>query len=117
MSKRLVVPVLVIIIIMGAVALMRARVDYYTEITEYTSKPVAFTEIGWYREDLTGWESSVEEQVEFIEFYFNATAELVVEFETWSFLFDQDIFVPFKSMGLLQIGETTSAALKAWINR
>ncbi|MFA9437002.1 MAG: hypothetical protein ACEROO_07765 [Candidatus Bathyarchaeota archaeon] len=40
-----------------------------------------------------------------------------MKFETWSFLFDQDTFVPFKSMGLLQIGETTSAALDAWINR
>ena len=92
-------------------------VDYYSEITEYTSKPIAFTEMGWYREDITGWESSVEKQAEFIAFYFNATAELTVEFETWSFLFDQDTFVPFKSMGLLQIGETTSVALDAWINR
>jgi len=91
--------------------------DYYTEITEYTSKPIAFTEMGWYREDITGWESSVEEQAEFIEFYFNATVDLEVEFETWSFLYDQDTFVPFKSMGLLQIGETTSDALDAWTNR
>jgi len=91
--------------------------DYYVEITDYTSKPIAFTEMGWYREDITGWESSVEEQAEFIEFYFNATAGLNVEFETWSFLYDQDTFVPFKSMGLLPIGETTSVALDAWMVR
>jgi hypothetical protein len=56
-------------------------------------------------------------RAEFIEFYFNTTAELTMEFETWSFLFVQDTFVPFKSMGLLPIGETTTAAFDAWINR
>ena len=88
--------------------------DYYSEIVSYTSKQIAFSEMGWYRNDITGWESSEEEQVAFIEFYHNATETLPMEFSTWSFLYDQDTFVPFDSMGLLEDGETTSDALDAW---
>ena len=88
--------------------------DYYSEISSYTSKHIAFSEMGWYRNNITGWESSAQEQVEFIEFYQNATGMLPLEFSTWSFLYDPDTFVPFDSMGLLEDGETTSAALDAW---
>jgi hypothetical protein len=88
--------------------------NYYSEIMSYTSKPVAFSEMGWYRDNITGWESSAKEQVEFIEFYQNNTGMLPLEFSTWSFLYDPDTFVPFDSMGLLEDGEPTSAALDAW---
>ena len=88
--------------------------DYYTEITEYTSKPVAFTEMGWFRDGFTGWESSVDEQAEFIDLFFEATEEMPVEFVTWSFLYDPDAQIPFDQMGLLAVGEDSSAALDAW---
>ncbi len=88
--------------------------DYYSEISSYTSKPIAFSEMGWYRNDITGWESSEEKQVAFIEFYYNAVETLPLEFSTWSFLYDPDTFIPFDSMGLLKDGETTSDALDAW---
>ncbi len=88
--------------------------NYYSEILSYTSKPVAFSEMGWYRNDIEGWESSMEEQVEFIEFYWNATETLPLEFSTWSFLYDPDTFQPFDSMGLIEDGEITSDALDAW---
>ncbi len=91
--------------------------DYYTEITEHTSKTIAFTEMGWYRNNITGWESSMDEQIEFIEFYFNATSTLDIEFETWSFLYDPETFAPFDSMGLLRDGETSSTVLDAWKKR
>lgn len=88
--------------------------NYYTEITEYTSKPVAFTEMGWFREGFTGWESSVEEQAKFIDLFFETTSEMPVEFVTWSFLYDPDAQVPFDQMGILAVGEESSAALDAW---
>ena len=70
--------------------------------------------MGWFRYGFTGWESSVEEQVEFIERFYELTDEMPIEFVTWSFLYDQNVQPPFDQMGLLAIGEDSSAALDAW---
>ena len=41
--------------------------DYYSEIKSHTTKPIAFTEIGWHSDaSPTGWESSEKKQAEFI---------------------------------------------------
>ncbi|HEY49806.1 MAG TPA: hypothetical protein G4O13_07155 [Dehalococcoidia bacterium] len=88
--------------------------DYYSEISTYTTKPVAFTEIGWFRDGPSGWESSQEEQAEFISTFFKLTGELEPEIAIWSFLYDQDIESPFETMGLLKVDETSSIALETW---
>jgi|GEM_PF-654815 len=88
--------------------------DYFSEIADYTEKPIAFTEMGWLRDGFTGWESSVEEQAEFIETFFDLTEDIEVEFVTWSFLYDQNAQAPFDQMGLMAVGEETSIAYEAW---
>ncbi|OGO36139.1 MAG: hypothetical protein A2147_08820 [Chloroflexi bacterium RBG_16_57_8] len=75
--------------------------DYYTEIRQHTTKPVAFTEIGWHTASSPrGWESSEAEQAEFVKTFFRLTETLDKELVLWSFLYDQDTFQPFDSMGL-----------------
>ena len=91
--------------------------DHYTEIELHTTKPIAFTEIGWHSAPSPeGWESSEEEQVEFINRFFELTKGMDVEVEVWSFMYSPDIFEPFDSMGLLEGDEETSPAFEAWTN-
>lgn len=90
--------------------------EYYTEIREHTSKPVLFTESGWFREGPVGWESNAEEQAEFINRFFVLTNEVEPEILVWSFLYDQEVQYPFDSMGLLAADEETSPAYRAWKN-
>lgn len=93
-------------------------VDYYTEIKARTTKPLAFTEIGWHSEaSPTGWESSDAEQAEFVVTFFNLTKDLNKELAIWSFMYDQDTFEPFKSMGLRRRGNgTAKPAWDKWLN-
>lgn len=89
--------------------------DYYNEIREYTGKPIVFTETGWFREGpASGWESSAEEQAEFIHRWFGLTDFVDPQFVIWSFMYDPEIDPPFKTMGLIPDGENTSAAWEAW---
>ncbi len=89
--------------------------DHYTEIESHTTKPIAFTEIGWHSATSPeGWESSEDEQVEFIERFFELTKGMDVEIEVWTFMYSPDIFEPFDSMGLLKDDEETSPAFEAW---
>ena len=90
--------------------------DHYTEISAHTTKPIAFTEIGWHAAPSpTGWESSEEEQAEFIRTFFDLTKELNVEIAVWSFMYDPDIFEPFDSMGLIKDDGTKRLAWKEWV--
>ncbi len=59
--------------------------DYLTEITEYTDQPIAFTEMGWFRDGYPGWESSSEEQATFIDRYFELSEPIDPVFTIWSF--------------------------------
>lgn len=87
--------------------------DYYAEIRSRTTKPVAFTEIGWHSEaSPKGWESSEAEQAEFIPAFFNLTRDLHSEFAIWAFVYDQNTAEPFRSMGLRRRGDGT--AKPAW---
>lgn len=90
--------------------------DYYTEIRNYTTKPIAFTEIGWHSEaSPLGWESSEAEQAEFIETFHSITKDLNVEITIWSFLYDQKTIEPFRSMGLLREDGTARPAWDSWL--
>ena len=90
--------------------------DYFTEIQQYTSKPIAITENGWFREAPTGWQpSTVETQAEYINRFFKLLPDPKPEFVFWSFLYDPPIASPvFSTMGLLQAGQQTSPAWEAW---
>ncbi len=88
--------------------------DYLTEIAEYTDQPIVFTEMGWFREGVTGWESTPEEQAEFIERYFELSEPIDPVFTIWSFYYDQGTFAPFNTMGLVDVNMTETAGLEAW---
>ena len=90
--------------------------DHYTEIKSHTTKPIAFTEIGWHSEaSPQGWESSEQEQAEFIETFFNLTSGMDVKIAIWSFLYDPETIEPFNSMGLRRDNGTARPAWDAWI--
>ena len=90
--------------------------DYYTGILAHTGKPVAFTEVGWFREGFPGWESGPEEQAEFIDTFFELTGDLEPVMVVWSFLYDQSVQQPFDTMGLLDVEETHTEAWDAWLS-
>ncbi len=90
--------------------------DYYTaEITQHTSKPIAYTEAGWFRVGVARWESTPEEQARFVSRYLELTKPLNPGLLVWSFLYDQDAGEPFSSMGLLGKDDSTSPAWEAWL--
>ncbi len=93
--------------------------DYYSEIKSHTSKPVAFTEIGWHSEATPeGWESGETEQAEFIAAFFNLTKDLNQELNIWSFMYDPDTVIPFDSMGLRRRSDgAAKPAWDSWITR
>ncbi|MFH1637115.1 MAG: hypothetical protein ABIB71_01690 [Candidatus Woesearchaeota archaeon] len=90
--------------------------DHYTEILLHTTKPVAFTEIGWHSAPSPiGWKSSEAEQAEFIETFFNLTKDMDKEIIIWSFLYDMEIIEPFDSMGLMRKDGTPREAWEKWL--
>jgi len=91
--------------------------DHYTEIKNYTMKPIAFTEIGWHSAaSPVGWESSDQEQSEFVQLFFELTVELDKEIVIWSFMYDNpDIIEPFNSMGSRRSDGTARPAWEAWL--
>jgi hypothetical protein len=90
--------------------------DYYSEISLHTDKSVAFTEIGWHSTaNILGWESSEAEQAEFVTTFFRLIEDLDVELAVWSFLYDQDTYEPFASMGLCSADGMCRPAWDAWI--
>lgn len=90
--------------------------DYYTEIKSHTTKPVAFTEIGWHSAPSPrGWESNEQEQEEFVTTFFDLTENLDKKFVIWSFMYDQDTIEPFNSMGMRNSDGTAKAAWDKWI--
>ena len=90
--------------------------DHYTEIQSHTTKPIAFTEIGWHSEaSPQGWESSQQEQAEFVETFFRLTRDIDVRIAIWSFLYDPEVIEPFRSMGLRCGDGTARPAWDRWI--
>lgn len=90
--------------------------EYYNEIKSHTSKPVAFTEIGWHSAaGPAGWESSEAEQAEFVTTFFQLTGDLNSELAIWSFMYDPQTFEPFNSMGLRRADGTARPAWDEWL--
>jgi hypothetical protein len=90
--------------------------EYYNEIKSHTSKPIAFTEIGWHSAaSPAGWESSEAEQAEFVTTFFQLTRDLNSELAIWSFMYDQQTFEPFNSMGLRRADGTARPAWDEWL--
>ena len=90
-------------------------IDYYSEIAKHTSKPIVFTEAGWFRVGPKGWESSPDEQARFATTYIDLTKGIHPRLLVWSFLYDQTVAEPFTSMGLLGKDNSTSPAWEAWL--
>lgn len=92
-------------------------VDYYDEISEYVSKPIIFTELGWHSEESPmGWESSIEEQAEFVNTFFKLTKNLDMEIAIWSFLYDPETIEPFRSMGMRNEDGSVRPAWESWLS-
>jgi hypothetical protein len=90
-------------------------VDHYLEILEHTSKPIAFTEIGWHSDPApAGWESSQEEQADFVHRLFDLTDELELEIAVWSFMYDLEVLQPFDSMGLIDRAGNEKLSWEVW---
>jgi len=90
--------------------------DYYTEIKTHTTKPIAFTEVGWHSSNSPkGWESNEAAQAGFISNFFALAKNLNKELVIWSFLYDQKTFEPFNSMGLRRADGAAKAAWNEWI--
>ena len=90
--------------------------EYYSEIKSHTSKPLAFTEIGWHSAvSPAGWESSEAEQAEFVAAFFQLTRDLDSELAIWSFMYDPQTFEPFDSMGLRHADGTARPAWAEWL--
>lgn len=91
--------------------------DYYNEIKTHTSKPIAFTEVGWHSDaSPAGWESSEAEQAQFVDRFFSLTGSLNREMVIWSFMYDQNTIEPFKSMGLRRSDGTAKEAWAIWLD-
>jgi hypothetical protein len=89
--------------------------DYYDEILWHTSKPIAFTEIGWPSAgEPKGWESSEIEQAEFVTRFGQLIRNLNLEILIWSFLYDPNTVVPFNSMGLFKRNGVKKTAWEEW---
>lgn len=80
--------------------------NYYLEIAKKTSKPIAFTEVGWPRKN--------NEQIEFIDIFNAQTKSLNPKFLIWPFLYDQNTKIPFNTMGILEKNQSTNPVLKEW---
>jgi hypothetical protein len=90
--------------------------DYYSEIGTRTTKPVIFTEIGWSSGDdnIPGWESSQDEQAEFVSRFFKLTEPLDPKVLIWPFLFDNNYGQPFNNIGLINEDGVRKKAWETW---
>jgi len=89
--------------------------DYYAETRTKTTKPIAFTEIGWHSAaSPAGWESAEEEQAAFVTRFFELTKSLDAELFIWSFLYDQNTIEPFNTMGLISREGNEKTAFNIW---
>jgi hypothetical protein len=92
--------------------------DYYTDIFKHTAKPIIFTEIGWTSSaKVAGWESSEDEQAQFIDRFFALTKELNPQVVIWSFLYDQALAEPFAAMGLITSAGDDKKGLAVFKNK
>jgi hypothetical protein len=90
--------------------------DYYSEINAHTAKTIAFTEMGWHTAPTPiGWEGSEEKQADFVRLFFNYTENVNKEIAIWSFLYDQNVTMPFNSMGFIGTDGNPKLAWNVWV--
>ncbi|MEM3031167.1 MAG: hypothetical protein QXH27_05545 [Candidatus Micrarchaeia archaeon] len=82
--------------------------SYYQRLGGYTSKPVAFTEIGWVSASSAG--SSENEQAEYLVRFLNLTKGMRVEMVNWLFLHEPAAIGG--TAGAMSAAETKTIALK-----
>ncbi|MBA4379715.1 MAG: hypothetical protein C0393_03365, partial [Anaerolinea sp.] len=95
--------------------------DYYTEITEHTSLPVTFTEVGWPSEPLkpapySPFGGSQDEQAAFVRRFFELANGLDLSLALWSFPHDPagQINPAFLSISLRHNNGASKPALAVW---
>lgn len=92
--------------------------DYYSKISSYTDKPVAFTEVGWPSViSASGWSSSVSKQADFVGNFISQTKSLKPAFSIWSFMYDQNLPDPFAGIGLLNSDGSARPGYSAWVEQ
>ncbi|MFN0152682.1 MAG: hypothetical protein ACKVU1_18420 [bacterium] len=92
--------------------------DYYAEIASRTTKPIAFTELGWHvSATIPEWESDEAEQAAFVARFADLAAPLgsQTEMVIWSFLYDAGLPEPFVGMGLRRDDGSARPAWDAWL--
>ena len=81
------------------------------EIRLHTAKPIVYTESRWHSETFRqGWESSKQEQEEFIETFCRFSRDIDMKITIRNFMYDAETIEPFRSMGLLRTNETKMPA-------
>ena len=90
--------------------------DYYARLVEHTGgRPIAFTEMGWQSDgDFAEYSGTQEKQAAFVERFPQLIADADVAFYIWSFLYDQQTFGPFASMGLVDRNRQPKLGWWAW---
>lgn len=89
--------------------------DHYARVTSHTDLPVLFTEVGWSSDAaIAGWESTPDEQRDFVQRLGDLMEAVDPEAVVWSFLFDQQVEAPFDSMGLFDAAGDPRPAWDAW---
>ena len=76
--------------------------NYYSKLNQYTTKPIAFTEIGWVST------KSEKEQAEFLVKFLNLTKEMNLEMVNWLFLHEIELSgiiasISDKSVGIIAL--------------
>lgn len=97
--------------------------DYYSEIAARTTRPLAFTEIGWPSAPLapapdSEYGGSEEEQAAFVKRFFGLTANTNLAIALWSFPHDLDAApsnAAFDSVSLRRNDGTPKPALAEWL--
>jgi hypothetical protein len=91
--------------------------DYYASITNHSSKPILFSELGWSAGYVaTGWNSTPLLQQQFVVKFFELTSTLESQANIWSFLYDPETVVPFNTMGMFSSDGTERPAWQEFIN-
>jgi hypothetical protein len=92
--------------------------DYYETIPDLNGLAYCFTEMGWHSSAFpVGWESSEQEQADFVDLFFSLNEPHSAEFIVWSFMYDPATSQPFNAMGLRRSSDGgAKIAWDVWIN-